>query len=98
MSIAAALLVGAGSATAASGLEAGVGRADITPPTGYFMMGWVRGDAKVTGQNTRLWARVIVLEQGDKKVALIAGDLNAWPGGLLAPPLPCPVVVVREYR
>src|SRR2546425_13298076 len=64
-------------------LRAGAGRADITPPTGYYMMGWVRGDAKVTGQNTRLWARVIVLKQGDKKVALIAGDLNGWPGGLV---------------
>src|SRR5437660_5335950 len=64
-------------------LQVGVGRADITPPTGYYMMGWVRTDAKVTGQNTRLWARVIVLKEGDKKLALIAGDLNAWPGGLV---------------
>src|SRR3954465_14591041 len=64
-------------------VEAGVGRADITPPTGYYMMGWVRTDAKVIGQHTRLYARVIVLKQGDKKVALIAGDLNAWPGGLV---------------
>src|SRR3954465_14116423 len=64
-------------------VEAGVGRADITPPTGYYMMGWVRTDAKTIGQHTRLWARVIVLKQGDKKVALIAGDLNAWPGGLV---------------
>jgi neutral ceramidase len=68
---------------AAAQLEAGAGRADITPPTGYYMMGWVRTDAKTIGQHTRLWARVIVLKQGDKKVAVIAGDLNAWPGGLL---------------
>ena len=47
------------------------------------MMGWVRTDAKTIGQHTRLWARVIVLKQGDKKIALVAGDLNAWPGGLL---------------
>jgi hypothetical protein len=26
-------------------LRVGVGRADITPPTGYYMMGWVRSDA-----------------------------------------------------
>src|SRR5213080_4226110 len=71
------------SPASAAGLEAGAARADITPPTGYYMMGWVRTDAKTIGQHTRLWARVIVLEQGDRKVALIAGDLNAWPGGLL---------------
>src|SRR5437588_3533321 len=68
---------------AAARLYAGAARADITPPTGYYMMGWVRVDAKVIGQHTRLWARVIVLREGDKKIALVAGDLNAWPGGLL---------------
>src|SRR3954451_4844891 len=67
----------------AAQLEAGAGRADITPPTGYYMMGWVRTDAKTIGQHTRLWARGIGLKQGDKKIALIAGDLNAWPGGLV---------------
>src|SRR2546429_8924910 len=65
-------------------LQVGVGRADITPPTGYYMMGWVRSDAFVTGQNTRLWARVIVLRQGDRKVALVAEDLNGIPGGMMA--------------
>src|SRR4051794_24055257 len=76
-------LVVAAPASAADRLEAGAARADITPPTGYYMMGWVRTDAKVIGQHTRLYARVIVLKQRDKKVALIAGDLNAWPGGLV---------------
>ncbi|MEA2374265.1 MAG: neutral ceramidase [Thermoleophilaceae bacterium] len=65
-------------------LRAGVGRADITPPTGYYMMGWVRGDAKTTGQHTRLWARVIVLQRGARKVALIAEDLNGISGGMMA--------------
>ena len=45
--VAAAMLAVAGPAHAR--LLAGVGRADITPPTGYFMMGWVRSDAQVTG-------------------------------------------------
>jgi hypothetical protein len=76
------VLACAPSASAAQ-LQAGAARADITPPTGYYMMGWVRSDAKTIGQHTRLWARVIVLKEGDKKVALIAGDLNAWPGGLV---------------
>jgi hypothetical protein len=63
---------------------AGVGRADITPPTGYYMMGWVRSDALVTGQHTRLYARAIVLQSGGRKVALVAEDLNGIPGGMLA--------------
>src|SRR5947207_14860253 len=71
------------SASAAPKLRVGVARADITPPTGYYMMGWVRSDAKVTGQNTRLWARVIVLKEGKRKVALVAEDLNGIPGGMM---------------
>src|SRR3954454_10809750 len=65
-------------------LQVGVGRADITPPTGYYMMGWVRSDARVIGQNTRLWARVVVLKRGHDKVALVSGDLNGIPGGMMA--------------
>jgi neutral ceramidase len=81
---AAAALVLAAPASAAPTLKVGVGRADITPPTGYYMMGWVRSDAKISGQNTRLWARVIVLQQGSSKVALVAEDLNGIPGGMMA--------------
>src|SRR2546421_5797228 len=76
-------LLGAAPAHAAPLLRAGVGRADITPPVGYYMMGWVRSDAKTTGQHTRLWARVIVLQQGARKVALITEALNGIPGGML---------------
>ena len=42
--VVAALLLAA-PASAAAELKVGVGRADITPPTGYYMMGWVRSDA-----------------------------------------------------
>ena len=79
----AALLCATGSADAAQ-LRAGAGRADITPPTGYYMMGWVRSDAQTTGQHTRLFARVIVLQRGKRKVALITEDLNGISGGMLA--------------
>src|SRR5215218_9096536 len=72
------------SAGAQPKLQVGVGRADITPPTGYYMMGWVRSDARVIGQNTRLWARVIVLKRGRHKVALVSEDLNGIPGGMMA--------------
>ncbi len=79
-----AALVLAAPASAAPELKVGVGRADITPPTGYYMMGWVRSDAVSAGQHTRLWARVIVLERGGQKMALVAEDLGGIPGGMLA--------------
>src|SRR3954452_24102970 len=69
--------------TADAAIKVGVGRADITPPTGYYMMGWGRSDAKAEGQQTRLWARVIVLQEGGRKIALVAEDLNGIPGGML---------------
>jgi neutral ceramidase len=80
----ACLALPASAPAATAPVDVGVGRADITPPTGYTMMGWVRSDAKIVGQHTRLWARVIVLRQGGRKVALVAEDLNGIPGGMLA--------------
>src|SRR3954471_7076934 len=72
-----------GPASAQPKLQVGVGRADITPPTGYYMMGWVRSDGVIIGQHTRLWARVIVLKRGGHKVALVSEDLNGIPGGMM---------------
>jgi neutral ceramidase len=77
-------LASSASANAQPKLKVGVGRADITPPTGYYMMGWVRSDGRVIGQHTRLWARAIVLKRGHDKVALVSEDLNGIPGGMMA--------------
>jgi neutral ceramidase len=68
---------------AADGLRAGAGRADITPPTGYYLGGWTRADRVAQGQHTRLWARALVLERDGRKVALVAVDLFMVPGGLV---------------
>src|SRR3954452_15401078 len=81
--VAVLLLVAAAPAHAGT-LRAGVGRADITPRTGYYMMGWVRSDAVLRGQHTRLFARAIVLERDGHKVALVAMDSNGISGGVLA--------------
>src|SRR5436305_4524408 len=78
------VLPAAAAAAAPPPIEVGVGRADITPPTGYYMMGWVRSDGVISGQHTRLWARAIVLREGTRKIALVAEDLNGIPGGMLA--------------
>ena len=64
-------------------LHAGVGKADITPRTGYYLGGWTRQDRVAQGQHTRLWSRALVLQRGDRKVALVAVDLFMVPGGLV---------------
>src|SRR3954462_10686648 len=69
-------------APAAGGLLAGAGRSDVTPPTGFYTMGYVRSDAVARGQHTRLYARALVLEQGGRKLALVATDLGFTPGGM----------------
>ena len=72
-----------GAATAADPLQVGVGRADITSPTGYFMQGWVRSDAVLQGVHTRIEARAVVLRRGSQKLALVAEDLNGIAGGVV---------------
>ncbi len=67
----------------AATLDAGVGRSDVTPPTGFPTMGYVRADAVGRGQHTRLFARAIVLKEGGQKLALVTVDLGFTPGGLL---------------
>jgi hypothetical protein len=76
-----ALVVTTADAGAAT-LKAGVGRSDVTPPTGFYTMGYVRSDAVARGQHTRLFARAIVIRQGNRKLALVATDLGFTPGGL----------------
>src|SRR3954451_15726242 len=67
----------------AAGLQAGFGRSDVTPPTGFPTFGYVRDDAIARGQHTRLYARAIVLQQGARKLALVTTDIGITPGGLL---------------
>ncbi|MCU1594005.1 MAG: hypothetical protein JWO12_1397, partial [Frankiales bacterium] len=75
------LTVQQGHAAPVDPLQVGVGRADITSPTGYFMQGWVRADAVLKGVHTRIEARAIVLKRGSQKIALVAEDLNGIAGG-----------------
>ena len=79
-----ALLVTAAPAQAASPtLEAGVGKADITPKLGYYLGGWTRADRVALGQHTRLFARSLVLKRGSEKVAIVSIDLFMVPGGMV---------------
>src|SRR3954453_10706996 len=81
--VALALILAALTPATARALDAGIGRSDVTPPTGFPTMGYVRDDAIARGQHTRLYARAIVFEQGDTKLALVTTDLGFTPGGLL---------------
>ncbi len=77
-----AVLTAAAPASAGT-LTAGAGRADVTPPTGYYGMGYVRSDMVLNGQHTRLFARALVLERDGRKVALVAADLGSIAGGMV---------------
>src|SRR3954451_1950344 len=81
--VALALILACLAPASASALDAGVGRSDVTPPTGFPTMGYVRDDAIARGQHTRLFARAIVLRQGETKLAIVTIDLGFTPGGLL---------------
>lgn len=78
------LLTGATAPASArvAALQAGVGRSDITPPTGFATFGYVRDDAIARGQNTRLFARAVVLKMGTRKLAIVTLDLGGTPGAL----------------
>ena len=77
------LSVAAPAQAATPTLRAGAGKADITPKLGYPLGGWVRADALAQGQHTRLQSRALVLQRGERKVALVSVDLFMIPGGMV---------------
>ncbi len=67
----------------AAELRAGVGKADVTPRTGYYLGGWTRADRVAKGQHTRLHSRALVLRSGGRKIALVSLDLFMVPSGMV---------------
>ena len=65
-------------------LKAGVAKVDITPPLGIQMWGYDDRKAGATGVLDPLYARVLVLEAGETRLALVALDLGRCfgPGSL----------------
>ena len=60
-------------------LRAGVAKVDITPPPGLPMYGYldrIKNNHLATGTLDPLEARVLVLEAGDRRVALVTLDLG----------------------
>src|SRR5512143_3760655 len=60
----------------AQGLKAGVAKVDITPPAGVKMWGYGNRKGPATGTLDPLFARVLVLEAGGKRVALVTLDFG----------------------
>lgn len=63
-------------AAPAAMLKAGVAKVDITPPLGLKMYGYGARKEGSTGILDPLYARVLVLEAGDQRVAMVVCDLG----------------------
>jgi neutral ceramidase len=57
-------------------LRAGVAEADITPPLGIRLWGYSDREDPATGTLDRLYARVLVLEAGTRRLGLVTVDLG----------------------
>jgi len=58
-----------------SQLQAGVARANITPPVGAFLAGFGSRDHGCEGVHDELFARALVLRSGDTALAIVSCDL-----------------------
>lgn len=69
-----------------SGMRAGVGRVDITPPVGIPAGGWGNQLHEVSeGNDLELWATVLVVEGGDgRRAAIVDVDLCLFDDGQAA--------------
>jgi neutral ceramidase len=57
-------------------LKAGVAKVDITPPSGERLWGYADRTGAATGVLDPLWARALVLESEEKRLALVSVDLG----------------------
>lgn len=72
----AATILTTGCITSAAGLRAGVARVEITPAAGEQMWGYESRMRPATGTLDPLYARILVLEVGDKRIGLVTLDLG----------------------
>jgi len=70
------LALGIAASAQAAGLKAGVAQVEITPPLGEKMWGYFDRQAGAQGTLDPLFARVLVLEAGEKRWALVVLDLG----------------------
>lgn len=79
----------ASSVACGQSLQAGVTRVDITPPNGLHLQGYPGSGRVATGTRDPLYARVLVLQVGEQRLALV--DVN-----LIAPFEPIYIAQLRE--
>jgi neutral ceramidase len=70
------LALGIAASAQAAGLKAGVAKVEITPPLGEKMWGYFDRQVGAQGIMDPLFARVLVLEAGEKRLALVVLDLG----------------------
>jgi neutral ceramidase len=58
--------------------QAGVARADITPPVGHVMGGYSARKQPATGTHDPLFATVLVIQSGENLLALVTCDLRSF--------------------
>ena len=70
-------------------MKLGKSKVDITPPQGVDMCGYAWKARRAKGIHDPLWVRAIILEEGERKCALLSCDLIGIPAEL--------VEEIREY-
>ena len=73
---AAVLMILAASSVFGASFQAGVAKTDITPPPGLPLYGYTDRTQLSTGTLDPLYARVLVLQVGEKRLALVTLDLG----------------------
>lgn len=71
-----ALFLGFAGTSRAASLKAGASKVEITPPTGLPMYGFADRKGGATKVRDPLFARVLVLEAGEQRLALVVLDLG----------------------
>ncbi len=64
-------------------MKAGIAKVNITPPVGVPMGGYLARKERSQGVHDDLYARALVLEDGDQRVALVSTDLLGCRKGLV---------------
>lgn len=84
ISLALSLLVNVSPLAGTESLAAGTARVDITPPMALKASLGGYGDRMnrpATGVHDRIWAKALVVRQGEKRFALVTADMLALPPG-----------------
>ena len=68
-----------------NGLTAGAARVEITPPLSVPYLGYVPRHAFFEGVHDPLFARTVVVGDGERRIALVAADSIGFARGLLGP-------------